>query len=171
DTEYADSTLMVYIGMRKVLGVDYFEKLAKLKPSFYSKAEQGLTRLSTGEDLLSLVSSTSRTMMFNQKGATLRFMEPKEGFVMLPQFMFIFDKAPNPNAAKLWFDFVLSDEGQKIFVKSELVNSGRSNFETPVKEAPGLDEVKQIGLDYLSFTDEDFKTARAEWVRIFKQKR
>jgi iron(III) transport system substrate-binding protein len=170
DSELADSTLMVHIGMRKALGPEYFEELAKLKPSFYTKAEQGLTRLTTGEDLFSILSSTSRTMMFNLKGAKLKFMEPKEGFVMLPQFMFILKQAPNPNAAKLWFDFVLSDEGQKIFVSNEFVNSGRSNFQSPVKEAPGLDDVKQVSMDWLSFSDDEFKKARAEWVKIFKQK-
>jgi iron(III) transport system substrate-binding protein len=29
----------------------------------------------------------------------------------------IVDRAPHPNAAKLFIDFVLSDEGQKIFVQ------------------------------------------------------
>lgn len=170
DSELADSTLMVHIGMRKALGPDYFRELAKLKPSFYTKAEIGLNRLTSGEDLFSILSSTSRTMMFNQKGAKLRFMEPKEGFVMLPQFMFIFKDAPHPNAAKLWFDFVLSEEGQKIFVEHEFVNSGRSNFRSPVKEAPGLDEVRQVPMDWLSFTDDELKKARVEWVQIFKGK-
>jgi iron(III) transport system substrate-binding protein len=161
---------MVHIGMRKILGLDYFDELAKMKPSFYTKAELGLNRLTSGEDLFSILSSTSRTMQFNLKGAKLKFMTPKEGFVMLPQLMFILKQAPHPSAAKLWFDFVLSDEGQKIFVKGELINSGRSNFESPVKEAPGLDEVPQISMDWLSFSDDEFKKARTEWVRIFKNR-
>jgi ABC-type Fe3+ transport system substrate-binding protein len=110
-------------------------------------------------------------MQFNAKGAKLKFMTPEEGFVMLPQLMFILKAAPHPNAAKLWFDFVLSDEGQKIFTTGELTNSGRSNFQSPVKDAPGLDEVKQVKMDWLSFSDEEFKKARADWVRIFKSRK
>ena len=54
--------------------------------------------------------------------------------MLLPQDMFILKKAPHPNAAKLWIDFILSETGQTVLVKGEALVSGRAGFKSPLPD-------------------------------------
>jgi iron(III) transport system substrate-binding protein len=167
DSAVTDSTLMVYIGQRKILSVDDFKKLASMKPVFSYKSENALSRLVSGEDIYALYGSAQRYKQFNDKGAKLKILVPKEGFVVLPQMMWVFAKAPHPAAARLWFDFILSQQGQEIFVKNEYTYSARSGFKSPIP-GQGIDEIKAIPMDWLKFTEDDLQKARDEWSSIFK---
>jgi iron(III) transport system substrate-binding protein len=103
-----------------------------------------------------------------QKGGKLKFMFPTEGSVLLPQSMFILKKAPHPNAAKLWVDFVLSEEGQTILVKGEAMVSGRSGFKSPLPEyAPSIDSLKLISVDWAALSADKLKLLRDEWTGVF----
>jgi ABC-type Fe3+ transport system substrate-binding protein len=167
DVAVTDSTLMTYIGTRKYLTLEDEQKLATLKPVFSYKSENALSRLVSGEDYFALFGSAQRWQQFNDKGAKLKAMTPKEGYVMLPQMMWVFTKAPHPAAAKLWFDFMLSQTGQEIFVKNEYTFSGRSPFKSP-RAGHGMDEVKMVPMEWLKFTEADLQKARDEWSAIFK---
>jgi iron(III) transport system substrate-binding protein len=169
DSAVTDSTLMVYIGQRKYLSVDDFKKLAAMKPVFSYKSENALARLVSGEDLFAFYGSGQRYKQFNDRGAKLKAMVPKEGYVLLPQMMWVFEKAPHPAAARLWFDFMLSQTGQEIFVKNEYTFSGRTGFKSPIPGL-GIDEAKTIPMDWLKFTEADLQKARDEWSSIFKPK-
>jgi ABC-type Fe3+ transport system substrate-binding protein len=82
--------------------------------------------------------------------------------------MFILAEAPHPNAAKLWVDFILSEQGQTILVKGEAMVSGRSGFKSPLPEyAPGIDSLKLINVDWQSLSSEKLKGLREEWTGIF----
>jgi ABC-type Fe3+ transport system substrate-binding protein len=86
----------------------------------------------------------------------------------LPQSMFILKKAPHPNAAKLWVDFILSEPGQAILVKGEAMVSGRTGFKSPLPEyAPGIDSLKLINVDWQGLSTEKLKVLRDEWTGMF----
>ena len=53
---------------------------------------------------------------------------PKDHTLLLTRVMFIARKAANPNAARLWVDYVLSKRGQEMLVRSDL-GSLRSDVE------------------------------------------
>ena len=77
----------------------------------------------------------------------------------------ILKRAPHPNAAKLYLDFLLSSEGQAIYVKLMGWSSARSDVPGPdIKEAPA--DVETIKPD-LSL-DEALKV-RAGYVAKWKQ--
>ncbi len=168
DCAVSDSTLQVYMGVRQIVGLEDYTKLANRKPVYTYKSEQTLARLISGEDIFALYGLTSNIPKFNNRGAKLVHMQPKEGYVLLPQVMFITAGAPHPAAAKLWFDFVLSDEGQKIFVKSDYVISARGGFKSPVEGVPAIDDIKTIPMDWLKLTEADLQKARNEWLTMFK---
>lgn len=168
DCAVSDSTLMVYMGVRKVLGLEDYRKLAAGKPVYTYKSEQTLARVVSGEDLFAMYGLTSNIPKFNDRGAKLKHMVPKEGYVLLPQVMFVVANSPHPAAAKLWFDFVLTQEGQEIFVKSDSVFSGRSGFKSPRPEIPALEDMKTIPMDWLKLTEADLQNARNEWLTMFK---
>ena len=74
----------------------------------------------------------TRAYQYNQKGAKLKFMLPQEGVVLLPQSMFILKKAPHPNAAKLWIDFILSERGQTVAGQGRGADLGPCRVQEPV---------------------------------------
>ncbi len=160
--------LATYAGQREVLDPTYFKALAKMKPSFLIRSEQIAGRLVTGEDLMAFSGMPTRAYQYNQKGGKLKFVFPQEGSVLLPQSMFILKKAPHPNAAKLWVDFILSEPGQAILVKSEALVSGRSGFKSPLPDyAPGIESLKLINVDWHSLSSEKLKVLRDEWSAMF----
>jgi len=55
-----------------------------------------------------------------QAGAPVAWIVPAEGMIPVPQAVAIGNNAVNPNAAKLFYDFVLSEEGQAVFAKTFL---------------------------------------------------
>ena len=168
DVSKSVAYLATYAGLRNVMGPDYFKQVAAMKPSFLVRSEQIAGRIVSGEDVMSASGMPTRAYQYNQKGANLKFIMPAEGVVLLPQTMFILKKAPHPNAAKLWVDFILSEEGQNIVVKGEAMISGREGFKSPLPEyAPPIDNLKLIPVDWKSLSTEELKKIRAEWTAIF----
>ena len=160
--------LVTFIGLEKVLGMDFAPKLAAMKPTFILRSEQSMGRLASGEDLMSFTGMPTRAYQFNRLGAKLKFMIPKEGVILLPQSMFILAKAPHPNAAKLWLDFILSQDGQRILVEEEALVSGRAGFKSPLPGyAPSMENLKMINLDWSVMTTDFLVKERLKWVQIF----
>jgi ABC-type Fe3+ transport system substrate-binding protein len=170
DVSQSVAYLATYAGLRKILDENYFRKIAAMKPSFLIRSEQIAGRVVSGEDLLTASGMPTRAFQYNQKGAKLKFMLPEEGVVLLPQTMFILKKAPHPNAAKLWVDFILSEEGQTLIVRGEALISGRAGFRSPLPDyAPPIESLKLIPIDWRSLSTDELKKIRAEWTGIFNR--
>jgi iron(III) transport system substrate-binding protein len=168
DVANSTSYLATYVGQREVLPREFFEKLAAMKPVFLRRSEQIATGLVTGEQLMAYSGMPTRAYQYNKKGAKLKFIFPEEGVVMLPQNTFILAKAPHPNAAKLWVDFILSEEGQSILAKEEALISGRTGFKSPLPEySPSIETLKLIPVDWKSISTEEMNKAKQEWISIF----
>ena len=169
DSANSVTYLATYMGLKSVLGVDYFKRVAEMKPTFIVRSEQIANQIVTGQDTFAFSGMPTRAYQFNKRGAQLKFLLPKEGVVLLPQAIFILAKAPHPSAAKLWLDFMLSDTAQKILVENEALISGRAGFVSPIPEyAPPIDKLNVIKIDWENITAEDQNKAKAEWLSIFK---
>ena len=168
DATKSATYLATYFAQKGILDKKFFEDLAKTKPSFLVRSEQIAARLVSGEDLMAYSGMPTRAYQYNQKGGKLKFIIPTEGAVLLPQVMFIVRGAPHPNAAKLWIDFMLSEEGQNILVKGEALISGRTGFKSPLPEyAPPIESINVVRADWESMSSAELQKAREEWVSIF----
>ena len=168
DVTKSSSYLATYIGQRQVLPDEFFQKLADMDPVFILRSEQIASGLVTGEQLMAYSGMPTRAYQYNKKGAHLKFMLPEEGVVLLPQNTFILRDSPHPNAAKLWVNFVLSEEGQTILAENEALISGRTGFKSPLPEySPAIDKLKLIKVDWSKMSTDDLQAARKEWVDIF----
>ncbi len=168
DAGKSPTYLATYMGLRTVLDLDYFKRIAQMKPVFLVRSEQIANQIVTGQDLFAFSGMPTRAYQFNERGAKLKFLMPKEGVVLMPQAMFILAKAPHPNAARLWVDYVLSEEGQSVLVKHEALVSGRTGFKSPLPDyAPSIDELNVIKVDWAKITPADMEKARAEWLSVF----
>lgn len=168
DVSKSASYLATYIGQQQVMENDFFEGLAKLDPFFMLRSEQIASGLVTGQHLMAYSGMPTRAYQFNQKGANLKFMIPEEGVVLLPQNTFILSGAPNPNAAKLWVNFILSEKGQTILAEREALISGRQNFQSPLPDySPSIESLKLIQVDWSSMDTAGLEEFRADWNEIF----
>ena len=169
DVAVSDPPLMTYMALRTILPLDYWKEFAALKPNFVYKSEVTAQRLVAGEDLMAQNGMPTRAHQVNSRGAKLKYMDPKEGIVLLSQSTFILEGAPHPNAARLWIDFVLSEEGQKILALKEYTISGRGGFKSPTDLVPTLESLKIIPFDWTKATEADMQKARDEWSSVFRK--
>lgn len=169
DAGTSASYLATYVGQRDVLGPQFFRDLAAMRPSFLVRSEQIAARLVSGQDLMAFSGMPTRAFQNNAQGAKLRFMMPREGVVLLPQCTFAIKGSPSPNAAKLWIDFILSEQGQTILARREALISGRSGFRSPLPEyAPAIDELQLLNVDWRALRTADLQRFRQEWTGIFR---
>ena len=97
------------------LGREFHEKLAAQEPSFTRDPRASQRRVARGEYPLFIPSSLAA--MKELEGLPLKTVVPSEGVVYVLYQTAIFKKAPHPNAARLFMDFLLGDEAQAIYAE------------------------------------------------------
>ena len=80
----------------------------------YGSTGNMLEKTSSGEHLLGYNVLGSYAFTRAKKDPGLGVVVPKDYTLVLSRVMFIGKGAKNPNAAKLWLDYILSQRGQKI---------------------------------------------------------
>jgi iron(III) transport system substrate-binding protein len=73
-----------------------------------------LEKVSSGEHLLGYNVLGSYALVRAKKDPSLGVVLPKDFTLVLSRVMFIAKQAKNPNAAKVWTDYILSQRGQKM---------------------------------------------------------
>jgi iron(III) transport system substrate-binding protein len=113
---------------RQVLGPDYWEKQAATSPVLYPSGAPASDSLVRGEVS---IAPLLYNIVYPKKrdGAPLQIFFPPEGAPVNPYASGIPKTAAHPNAAKLFLNWCLSDEGQTFMIK-ELGNL------TSLKQAP-----------------------------------
>ena len=115
----SDSATLWYTGFLKYTGEEkgheFMRKLATQKPAFRDSETVIIQLLGAGEFPLGLVYSHQAATM-KKRGAPVDWVGFEPAIVALHPISMV-EKAPHPNAAKLFIDFALSDEGQKIFMQ------------------------------------------------------
>ncbi len=129
----------------KQFGWEFFDKLAAQKPRIVQSAIDATNFVVRGEALMSVGGTGYESFSAIRKGEPAQFISPKEGvpFVVSPQA--ILAKAPHPNAAKIFTDFIFSKEVQETFA-SEGLYVGHPD----VKYPKGLTPLKDLKLMVVS---------------------
>jgi iron(III) transport system substrate-binding protein len=87
----------------------------------YTSTGAMLERISSGEHLLGYNIIGSYAKARSEKDPSVGIVYPKDYTLVMSRVMFIPKAAKNPNAAKLWVDYILSKRGQEVVAnKSEL---------------------------------------------------
>jgi iron(III) transport system substrate-binding protein len=95
-------------------GMDYFRKLAAMKPDMRKGHVLFAQLIATGEVPVGLTMYNANIESLKKKGAPIDFV-PVQPVVARPQGIGVAKAAPHPAAALLFVDFVLSPEGQKLY--------------------------------------------------------
>jgi iron(III) transport system substrate-binding protein len=124
-----------------------------------------LERISSGENLVGYNVLGSYALVRAKKDPNLGVVIPKDYTLVLSRVQFISKTAKNPNAAKLWIDYILSKRGQTIIANDSKLYAirGDINSETNSSEltkiiGAGLKPL-QVNVMMLQYMDQSKRQA------------
>ena len=131
------------LGIKKIHGWDFFEKLARNNPRIGRSAVDPMTLINAGECLVG-VGAANNAYASIEKGNPLGVVHPADGLVLCVTPSGIPANAPHPNAAKLFMEWLLSPGYARLITAdgSETILQGVP----PRTGMPPLSEVKVIPL-------------------------
>jgi len=106
----------VYImtGLLETYGEPFLAQLGGQQIKFGANNPVGMTDVVRGERGIHMSASANDSLRQRTEGAPVKFLQPEEGFVLIPIGLAVVKNAPHPNAARLFIDWLLSEEGQKV---------------------------------------------------------
>jgi iron(III) transport system substrate-binding protein len=135
-------------------GMELMRSLAALQPSLRKGHVLLASLVAAGDVPVGLAMYNSNIETLKRKGAPIDYV-PVQPVVARPQGIGVAKNAPHPNAARLFSEYVLSPEGQKLFE-----SMGRVPASTTVKSA--LNNFPFIVIDAVTVLDES-----AKWEKIW----
>ncbi len=161
DTEefYLFGALMKVRGKEK--GLEYWRRLAEQQINFRKGYTLISELVSAGEFPAAVSLYQHRVDEYAEKGAPLQWVAPNPLVGGDPNKISLLKNAPRPNAAKLFIDFMLSTEGQKL-----LQDKGRS----PGRIGMGAKNPRLKGAKIftLHVNSDEYEQLGKEFNRIFK---
>ena len=113
-------------------GLAFFRRLAAMKPSIRSGHTLMAELVAAGEIDMAIDAHVQGVARLKDKGAPIDWKPLQPAFGQ-PSSVGVAIKAPHPNAARLFADFVLSREGQEIIKSRNRVPSSRA-VDTPLNK-------------------------------------
>ena len=110
--------------LRKLYGNDFWQEFAKQRPKGFDARAQLFDRLSKGEDRMCVLAEYAGYTLFSEKGAEIEFVAPADGLPATSFFIGVVNRAPHPEAAKLFVDWALSKRGQAVYQNQKILLYG-----------------------------------------------
>ena len=102
--------------LRNQYGWDFFEKLAKNNPRIGRSINDTVTMLNAGESSIAGSGPVGTLLESVQKGNPLAMVYPTDGTVLIIAPSGIMKGCKHPNAARLFMEFLMSEQASKIWV-------------------------------------------------------
>ena len=122
---------MQWYMLRKLYGADFWQEFGKLRPRGFDARAQLFDRLAKGDDRICGLAEYAGYTLFKEKGADIEFVAPPDGLPATPALIGVANKAPHPEAAKLFVDWALSNRGQTVNQTNALLIYGSVKNDAP----------------------------------------
>ena len=139
-------------------GLQLMQKLSAMQPTLRKGHVLLASLVAAGDVPVGLAMYNSNIETLKRKGAPIDYL-PVQPVVARPQGIGVAKTAPHPNAAQLFHDYVMSDEGQKLFE-----SMGRVPASTKVKSH--LNNFPFVLIDAVTVLDESAKWEKT-WNDLF----
>lgn len=133
---------------------DYLEKLGAQDMLFVTGAPQGLERLSRGEAPIYIGTQAALFSNAVREGAPLKVFDLKEGMAGQAIPMAVIKDTPHPNAARLFANWWLSQEGQALYARVKGAPTIRKDVQAGLPPAIDMDPAKAF---YSTSADADLQ--------------
>jgi iron(III) transport system substrate-binding protein len=113
---YSGTIMNATFQVARDLGWDYYEKLAKQRVMQVQSATDTPKKISLGERAVMVDGAGYLVIRYKEEGQPLDIIYPEEGTPLAASPSAVFKAAPNPNAARLFQNWMHGREAQQILV-------------------------------------------------------
>lgn len=155
---YGGTSLNWAAGIVKLHGWKFFEDLAKNKPLLTEGHLPGMQLVASGERPVAAEMNDYDARAGLAKGQPIGIVVPEDGTFVIPTPIAVLKASARPNAARLFVDYMLSEEGQAVFVEDHTL-AARTDVRPPQGAAP-LKDLKIVPMDWAAVEkqSEEIKT-------------
>lgn len=153
---------------KTILGLDYMRELLKQEPVLLRDIRLQGEWLATGKMPLAIGSTGNVIPELQRAGApVIEKMLSEGGYITAGSGAVSFvKKAPHPNAAKVFVNWVLTREGQVLI--SRIYRGQSARVDVPVDFMPP-EYLRQEGIKYIDKRDEKSQIEEAKWTEVAKE--
>jgi iron(III) transport system substrate-binding protein len=145
DPSFTSLQVSVVGMMAKLRGWDYYRKLNTNNVMIVQGNQQVSDMLKRSERLIAVGALDSYAADLKNEGHPIKTLYPSDGIFIIPSPTSVVKGSPHPNAAKLFAEFMIGDDAQKIF-PADGGYSVRTDI-TPPAGSPDLNSLKIIAVD------------------------
>lgn len=138
---YSGAITNATLALSRLLGWEFFEKLAKQNVMQVQSATDPPMRVAQGERAVMADAAEVTAQRLISQGAPLVLVYPTEGVPMVANGTVVMQKSPRPNAARLFVHYLASSECQKVNMEH-----GSRSFDTTLSEPAGWTPIAKIKL-------------------------
>jgi iron(III) transport system substrate-binding protein len=148
------------------LGWEYFEKLAKQRVLQVQSATDTPKKIALGERAVMVDGAGYLVIRYKEEGQPVEIVYPEEGTPVAAAPSAVFKAAPNPNAARLFQNWMHSREAQQLVVDwARQYSPHRQTVEKPGVRKPSDIKLMQEDPEGVDKASEEIK---ARYAQIFK---
>ncbi len=101
--------------LKRLYGDGYWKEFSKQRPRGFDSRIQLFDRLAKGDDKICALAEWAGYQLYKDRGAPIAFVTPPDGLPATPLAAGILTKAPHPEAARLFLDWMMSPRGQGLY--------------------------------------------------------
>jgi iron(III) transport system substrate-binding protein len=163
---YSGTIMTATFQIVRELGWQYFEKLARQKVMQVQSSTDPPKKLALGERAVMADGNDYNLIQQIEAGGSVQVVYPTEGTPMITGPTGIFRSAPNPNAARLFQNWLHSAEAQQLLVDF----AAQHSLHALVKEKPGRRKLSDIKLlrDDPAGVEKAAEDIKSRYAQLFK---
>ena len=163
---YSGTIMNATFQIARDLGWEYFEKLARQRVMQVQSATDTPKKISLGERAVMVDGAGYLVIRYKEDGQPVEIVYPEEGTPLAGSPSAVFKAAPNPNAARLFQNWMHSREGQQLIVDVARQYSAHGQ----AVEKPGVRPLSQIKLmqEDAEGVDKSAEEIKRRYAQIFK---
>jgi iron(III) transport system substrate-binding protein len=162
---YSGTIMTATFQIVRDIGWDFLEKLAKQKVMQVQSSTDPPKKLALGERAVMADGNDYNLVQLKEAGQPVEVVYPAEGTPLVTGPSGVFKSAPNPNAARLFQNWLHSLDGQQVLVDFAAQHSVHAN----IVEKPGRKKLTEIKLmkDDPAGVERDSEAIKARYSKIF----
>lgn len=142
--------------MSKVYGWDYYRKIKQNDPLIVLAASEGVSKIAAGERAILVEGNLYNAARLKARGNPVDVIYPAEGVVFILSPVGIAKRAPHPNAARLFEEFMFNAEMEQQLVNLTQLYVPNPGVQYP-PDMPALEKLKllTVSVDELAKRDSE----------------
>ena len=163
----AGTSYAMWFVLKDILPKDYWDRLAVQKPRGYASSTQIMTDIHRGDLKIGGRVSNFQYLKSLRQKLPIKMVFPPEGAPSVTQPVGIIGTTKRPNTAKIFTDYLLSQEGQKKW--NEIQGSYSARSDVNIEGLPPISSIKVLIPTAANFADYGSPAMHATFVKLFNR--